>query len=326
LAPIRDPNLVNSWGIIIIDKVIWIANGKTSTISSYDFAGNKLFAIGVEHRFQPCSTCALGDKVEHSVRPDAEPLNPTGIVHNSSNLFKFIALPGQTALPAIFLVATENGTVNAYNPLISSTNAITVIDNIGYASYKGLTIADDKLFLADFGANKIVAFDGNFAPVFLPFDTFSDPTLPIGFSPFNICFLNGFLYVTYALKNQRSPKHDIPGPGNGFVSIFKTDGTFVRRFITQGHHNSPWGIILAPPFLGFKHGALLVGNSGDGKINVYDENGQFITNLKDCGNNNIIIEGLKGLAFDHTCIDGLDKTIFFASGPNNESGLFGKLV
>jgi hypothetical protein len=31
-------------------------------------------------------------------------------------------------------------------------------------------------------------------------------------------------------------------PGNGFVDVFNPDGSFVKRFISAGQLNAPWGI------------------------------------------------------------------------------------
>ena len=74
---------------------------------------------------------------------------------------------------------------------------------------------------------------------------FLDIGIPAGFAPFNIQNIGGRLYVTYA-KQDADKKDDVAGPGNGFVDLFDTNGTLVRRVATQGALNSPWGLAVSP--------------------------------------------------------------------------------
>ena len=72
---------------------------------------------------------------------------------------------------------------------------------------------------------------------------------------------------------------DLPGAGQGFVSVFDTNGNFQKRLISGGALNSPWGIALAPRSFGNFHDDLLIGNFGDGRINAYDiSNNRFLSN------------------------------------------------
>ena len=92
---------------------------------------------------------------------------------------------------------------------------------------------------------------------------------PAGFAPFGIANLNGQLYVTYA--KQDADKHDdVAGPANGFVDIFDTNGNLIQRLVTRGRLNSPWGLAFAPANFGQFSNDLLVGNFGDGRMNVVD--------------------------------------------------------
>jgi len=72
---------------------------------------------------------------------------------------------------------------------------------------------------------------------------FTDPNLPRGYVPFNIQMLNGQLYVTYT--KQKPGAMDDPGPGNGFVDVYTLNGNLVRRLISNGALNSPWGLAIA---------------------------------------------------------------------------------
>ena len=55
----------------------------------------------------------------------------------------------------------------------------------------------------------------------------------------------------------------------GFVSAFGENGTFLGRIGNMGALNSPWGLAIAPSGFGSLAGDLLVGNFGDGRINIF---------------------------------------------------------
>jgi uncharacterized protein (TIGR03118 family) len=152
--------------------------------------------------------------------------------------------------------------------------------------------------------------------------------MPSGFAPFGIRSLNGQLYVTYALQND--VKHDdVKGVGNGFVDIFNTDGTFVKRLITMGPLNSPWGLAIAPPDFGSLSNDLLVGDFGDGLIHAFDPitPETLLGTLNDSQGNPIMIDGLWGLNFGNGFTAGPTSTLFFTAGINDEmNGLFGTLT
>jgi hypothetical protein len=62
----------------------------------------------------------------------------------------------------------------------------------------------------------------------------------------------------------------LEAPNQGMVSVFETDGSFVRRVITEANVSAPWGIAIAPANYGSVSGAFLVGNEGDGTISGFD--------------------------------------------------------
>jgi uncharacterized protein (TIGR03118 family) len=152
---------------------------------------------------------------------------------------------------------------------------------------------------------------------------FVDPGIPIGYAPFNIVYLNGLLYVLYA-KQDSAAHDDVAGAGNGFVSVFDTNGIFIKRLITQGYLNSPWGMIMAPASLsGVPVGSFLIGNFGDGSIGIYSSIGAFIDKIKDCNCVQITISGLWGLVNNSS----FAVNIFTTSGPNSEAnGLITNLI
>jgi uncharacterized protein (TIGR03118 family) len=154
--------------------------------------------------------------------------------------------------------------------------------------------------------------------------SFTDPNLPGGYAPFNIQNIGGKIYVTYAVQNG---KDDLPGLGHGIVSVFDSQGNFLARVGTMGTLNSPWGMAIAPGTFGAVAGKLLVGNFGDGFINVFDQNTDtFLGQLTQRGGGLIHIEGLWGLIPGNDGSGGSSKEIYFSAGPSDEShGLFGAI-
>jgi uncharacterized protein (TIGR03118 family) len=160
---------------------------------------------------------------------------------------------------------------------------------------------------------------------------FTDPNLPAGFAPFNIEELDGELYVSYA--EQDAAKHDdVAGPGNGFIDVYNLNGVFEDRLVSGGALDSPWGMVIAPSGFGNYGGDLLVGNFGDGMIDVYNPtNGAFISTLNGGGNKPIVIQGLWGLEFGNGASGGAVDTLYFTAGipgPDaiEDHGLFGSLT
>jgi uncharacterized protein (TIGR03118 family) len=182
------------------------------------------------------------------------------------------------------------------------------------------------LFATDFHNGKIDVFDKGFNLV--TSKPFMDSSIPSGFAPFNIRLLDGVLYVTYAKQLAPDNHDDQKGPGNGYVDIFKTDGSLLKRFVSRGKLNSPWGIEKATIGFGQGKDAILIANFGDGHINVFvKEDGEFVRPLESKGKP-LAIDGLWAITFPDNRVpgDNPDK-LYFTAGPNEEShGLFGYLL
>jgi uncharacterized protein (TIGR03118 family) len=225
---------------------------------------------------------------------------------------------------------TEDGTISAW----AGGNAATLaVDNSANptaatgAVYKSLTtgvnIHGFFLFAANFRAGKIEVYDGNFK-LATPDGNFTDPEIPAGFAPFDIHNIDGALWVTYA--KQSADKHDsVAGAGAGFVDVFDTDGNLLTRFAKHGPLNAPWGLAVAPAGFGHFGGDILVGNFGDGRINVYSPRGEFIDQLEGTDRKPITIDKLWTLTFGGGAKSS-PQTLYFTAGPNNEmNGLFGRI-
>ena len=118
------------------------------------------------------------------------------------------------------------------------------------------------------------------------------------------------------------------GSGFGYVDVYNTDGSFVKRFASQGALNAPWGIAQAPSgFLTASSSAILIGNFGDGRINAFDMSGNFLGSLQS-GGTIIQVDGLWGISFAPSSATTVNPNwLFFAAGPSDESqGLFGYIT
>jgi uncharacterized protein (TIGR03118 family) len=143
---------------------------------------------------------------------------------------------------------------------------------------------------------------------------FADPTIPAGFAPFGIRNINGQIYVTYA--KQDAAKHDdVAGPGNGFINVFDASGNLLRRLVSQGNLNSPWGLAL------IEGDELWVGNFGDGKINNYDPaTGASLGTINRADGTPLQFDGLWDML-------PLGTGVYFTAGIGDEGhGLFGLIT
>ena len=295
-----DSTLSNAWGIAINPNgIFWINVNGTDGSEVYDMNG-------VAKR-----------------KPVTVPA-PSGIVFNNTTDFVIPA----TSEVSKFIFASENGKIYAW---ASGDSARTVANRSAYNSvYKGLELANDGtgnfLFATDFHNGKVDVFDMSFNLVATK--PFADPMIPSGFAPFNVRLIDSVLFVTYAKQLAPDNKDDEKGPGNGYVNIFNTDGSLLKRFVSQGKLNSPWGIEKAPEGFGQGKNVILIGNFGDGHINVYEAGeGEFLRHLNYYGYP-ITIDGLWAITFPDNKVPGDNPNkLYFTAGPNDEShGLFGYLL
>ena len=316
-AAAMDPNLVNAWGIARGPTTpFWVADNHAGVSTLYDGAGHP-FPVG-----QPLAVTIPPP----AGSPEGTMAAPTGMVFNDTS--DFLISAGSQSTPALFIFATEDGTVSAWNRDSGGTAILTADESGSDAIYKGLALGHNAtgnfLYATDFHNGRVDVFDKMFVATTLS-GSFVDPHIPAGFAPFGIANIDGSLFVTYA-KQGENQEDDAKGPGNGFVDVFDTDGRLVRRFASQGPLNSPWGVVRAPAGFGSFGNAILVGNFGDGHINAFDPNSrQFLGAFTD-GHDPISIDGLWGLSFGNGATAGDANTLFFTAGPGEEAhGLFGSL-
>jgi uncharacterized protein (TIGR03118 family) len=244
--------------------------------------------------------------------------NPTGIVFNNTTFFQ--VTKNGTSAPAAFIFVSEDGSISGWNPMLDQTHAIIAVDNgtnrgVNHAVYKSVTLGvangHNFLYASNFHTGKVETYDENFHQV-TP-NGFVDPNLPAGYAPFGIRNFNGEIFVTYA-KQDHAKHDDVPGPGFGFVNVFDTSGNLLRRLVSNGNLNAPWGLAEVD-------GELWVGNFGDGFINVYDPmTGGFIETLTRADGTPLQFDGLWDML-------PLGSGVYFTAGIAGEAhGLFGLIT
>jgi uncharacterized protein (TIGR03118 family) len=318
-----DPNLQNAWGVTFIPASLfpggspfWVSDNNSGLSTLYSATG-MLVAPPVNI---PSPSADTGG-------------TPTGIV---ANLTLFSASPGFQG--DIFIFDTEDGTIVGWTTVLPNfnTQAVVKVDNSASgAVYKGLALASDStgaehLYATNFNSGNIDVFDStNYAANAVLSSKFKDPDLPRRFAPFGIELIGGNLWISYARQDEA--KHDpIRAVGFGLVDIFTTDGDFKRRFASFGKLNAPWGMMVAPSNFGDPvAGNILVGNFGNGRINVFKPDGapqgQLMTK-KGSAMKTLVIDGLWKLLNGNGAAGVTSDTVYFSAGPDHEkNGLFGTL-
>jgi uncharacterized protein (TIGR03118 family) len=303
-----NPDLVNAWGLAFNQTAgpAWIANAGTGTSSVLDGRNKLLLTV----------TVPAPEGVDKAA--------PTGIVFNANkDAFKGDA----------FVFVTEDGTVAGWQQGIGAS--LRVDNSASQAIYKGATIADVKgkprLYATNFHAGRVDVYDQDYAVVPQANGAFTDPSVPSGFAPFNADAVGNLILVTYA-KQDEDAHDDVKGAGNGFLDAFDTEGNLVARLASSGTLNSPWGLAVTPDDFGPIPHRLLVGNFGDGLINVFDVDlsqsglrADFEGQIGDRRGVPLAIEGLWSLRFPGG--PGFDPSqLYFTAGPGDEEhGEYGRL-
>lgn len=312
VAEATDPDLKNAWGLSFNPAgVAWVSAAETGVSPAYDDAGN------------------LRIKVTIPVPEGAEaPAAPTGQVFNPTS---------GDFLGDRFIFVTEGGTIAGWQSADGTTAVLHVDNSPDEASYKGVALANvngsARLYAADFHNGKIDVFGADYMPASVAGDL-ADPSLPAGFAPFNVGVFGSRLIVTYALQDADAAD-DVAGPSHGFVDVFDLDGHFVQRLISSGVLDSPWGLAMGPTEPDGDTKQLLVGNFGDGRINVFKlaplhATGPTVARFKgtvgDASGHPLVIDGLWSIVYGPDA-GGFDSDeIYFTAGPDDEEhGVFGEL-
>jgi uncharacterized protein (TIGR03118 family) len=308
MAETVDPNLVNPWGLSHGPATpLWVSDNGMDVSTLYSGAVDG----------SPVSTVPLVVRIPGGA--------PTGQVFNDTGAF---TVPG-TGQPSAFIFAGEGGFLSAWNTHLSDLTKAVLVAHTPGAVYKGLALVHSPygplLLAADFHDNRIDVFDRAFHRVQANF-LYRDHDLPSNYAPFNVAEIGQRVVVTYA-QQDAAGEDDVPGRGHGFVDVFTNYGHLVRRLVTGGPLNSPWGLTIAPAHFGVFSGALLIGNFGNGEIHAFNlGTGALLGTLRDVHHQPIVIDGLWALLPGNGTAGGTDA-VWFSAGPQEEShGLLGQLT
>jgi uncharacterized protein (TIGR03118 family) len=315
-AKLIDRNLKNPWGLAPNPSgPMWVANNvsNTATIYSIGPGGTSVSNLGLV-------VAVAGGRKSTGDGP-----SPTGQVFNPTSGFMVATKMGSG--PALFIFSQQSGQISGWSPNANGASSVVEFSS-RTAVYKGLAIAAAKggtfLYATNFHDRTVDVFNSHYKLVRLA-GNFRDPKLPAGYAPFGVKLLHGQLYVSYALANKT--KHDdVGGAGHGFVDVYTVNGVLVKRLVSRGALNSPWGLAIAPAGWGPFGGDLLVGNLEDGRIHAYDaKTGALRGTLRYANGKPVVIPGLWDLVFG-TSTDGGSRTLLFSAGIHGGSdGLFGSL-
>jgi uncharacterized protein (TIGR03118 family) len=326
--PNLDPDLSHGWGVAFgPGSPVWVNDHASNKSSLYDGNGNLIPS-------QPAVVIPANAK--------GGAAGPTGIVANINTMTcTTIAAAGCTpgtgfstgAGPALFIFDGTGGTIAAW---AGGAAAITEFDGSAQGdSFTGLAIYTQSsnssfLLAADFAHGVVDVFDSNFKLNTTAFPGgFTDPNMPKGYAPFGIQTIGNLVYVSYA-EQPSTPGPEVDGAGLGLVAVFDGAGKFIKELIPVGGPlNAPWGMAVAPAGFGAFGGDLLVGNFGDGRINVFDPNtGQMLGTLSDSMTNlPIHIPGLWGIAFGNGALNQSATTLYYAGAPDMKTqGLYGAIA
>jgi uncharacterized protein (TIGR03118 family) len=323
-----DGNLQNPWGIAVAPGLpFWISDNNSNLSTLYSGAG-------VQETQTITGSAATGIAIPASAA--GVQANPTGQIFNGTGGFLVPTSKGQET--ALFIFDGEGGLISAWAQ-DSGATAVTayddgIVNGANHAVYKGLAIGTVSgvtyLYATDLHNNKVDVFDTNFSKPAAMQGKFVDPNLPAGFVPFGIAALNGQLYVTFA-KQDAAMHDEIAGAGLGYVDIFDFSGNLVNQFASAGALNAPWGIAIAPTGFGSLGGDVLIGNFGDGAVNVFSPNGTSLATSKGplmAGNGQpLAFPGLWALAFGNGDADKPITTLFYTAGFASQiDGVFGSIT
>lgn len=308
-ATTTDANFINPWGI---------ADGPAFWIDAE--------GTGFNYVVQATGTIPFKVSIPAASGLSTSTGTPAGAAYTGSATG--FVLPNGTK--ATFLFASLDGVITGWNNKLGTTGSVAQVavnNSAAKATYTGMALVTNAngtyILVTDFGTNAAVGvYDSTFKPAKLA-GSFTDPNLPANYAPFAVHVLGTQVFVTFALRTAP------PSPGNGLVDVFDTSGNFVARAITGGNLDSPWGVAIAPTAFGIYGGDLLVGNFGDGIINVYDpKTYSYLGQLADGTGKTLKYLNLWELIFGNApTTAGTLNTLYFTAGLGNEAhGLLGAIA
>lgn len=364
-----DRFLINPWGIALrppgAGGHIWVSNGGNISTTTYigDVNGTPLYQDGlkivpidgtatsveglmvVTGQVYNAASDVPGQPVEFPVSGPAHDLSgpepkPIGTISGSAK-FVFVNTDGginawraSTAQSMDKAVVVKDFSrsgperdmslkyLAAFTGVAMTTDPFTV-------NAAGEKVADNRLYASDF-QNKMIRVYNNQWKDITSSVVFERPKgMPEDYSPFNIQWIEGRLYVAFAEldTSAEEPGVDLPSAGAGHIVAYDRDGKILQEFLDLNVLNSPWGLSIAPKGFGSFEHCLLVANFGDGTIAAFDvKSGKFKGYLRDEAGKPIAIDGIWGLTFGNGVSLGDAMALYYTAGPNGEQdGILGRL-
>ncbi len=324
-ATITDANFINPWGVT--NGTFWIntqGTGLDYVVAATNFPP-----------FTPPATPAVNFKISIPAATGGTTATGSPTAAASTGAATGFVLPNGTK--ATFLFASLDGVITGWNNLLGTNGAVAQVainNSAAGAVYTGLALATNTtgtfILAANFGKGATIeVYDNKFAAAKLA-GTFTDPSLPAGYVPYNVHTIGTQIFVMYALRAATGGP--TLAPGNGVVDIFDTSGNFVSRAVSPGGNlNAPWGVAIAPATFGIFGGDLLVGNFGDGIINVYDPKSfAYLGQLADGTGKTFVYASLWEIFFGLTAPSSANggnlNTLYFVAGLAAEKhGILGSI-
>ena len=323
-AKTYDPNMSSSWGIAQSSTGPWFVSQQASGLATVHSGAGETQSVLVK--------IPTADPAKFKVG------SPTGTVLNTSQGFLL-----SNGKPATFLFCTLDGLIVGWNKDVPNNVGQVLVNLKDTSIFEGMAIAsvteqkntETYLYVPDFKVSHVYVYDGQFKHVKKVEKqiekTIKDSYTPDGFVPFNIQTVGPNLYITFGKPDSAfAGIFPITGAGTGRVLAISPKGELVQVLEHGDFLDAPWAVALAPGNFGRYSHHLLVGNNGNGTINVFDPvTGEFVDQLRDSSNKPIRISGLWGLSFGNdTAIGGPATSLFFSAsaGPTFLGGLFGTIT
>lgn len=310
-----DPNFQNPWGVSV-SPTWWISAANTGFN----------FVISSATNTSPFKVIIPSTTTEH---PNGSPAGSVTTAGASGMVLS-------NGAKASFLFSTLDGAIYGWNSALGTSTPVTLIainNQSTGACYPGLAILNSNattsyILAPNFGTGPgVQVYDQNFKPTKLS-GSFTDPNLPAGYGPWSIHILNNQIWIAYAVRSTAHTCQQVPGVGSGVVDVFDLNGNFVARAVTGGNLNAPYGIAFAPSAgFGIYSGDLLIGNFGDGIINVYDpKTYAYLGQLMDSTGKPLVYASLWDVLAGGTPIlnsstvsGGSNTNVYFVAGLANEA-------
>jgi len=305
IAPNTYPELRNTWDLAIANNSIWVVDETTGLLTNFSLLGALITT----------ATVVPGASV-----PSGTLAEPVAVVANTSPGIT----SGSPASPILLVIATRQGTINAYNPAVSTSTAPVIIDNSAHNYfYTDVLVANNQIYAVNATTSNVEIYNASYGLV----KTFTDPSLvTLGYSPDRIfapCNGIGSLYVAFSPITFTPYPGPLPGVGHGAIDVFSPDGSSSYRLINHGHLNNPSSMAIIPIPVSINGinqiiNALAIGNYGDGKILLYDPgSGSYIGTLNDAFGNAIVLDRIVRIINLGPSIIFLNGTAKFSSNSPN---------